>query len=193
MNICFFFGTFNPIHNAHLRMARFVLGNFGFDKIVFVPAYNPPHKNIVGAEHRLNMVRLATEGIDKFEVSDVEFVLGNTSYTYLTILELMKTYNDCEKFNFIIGTDAFEKIESWYEIDKLKKLLKFIVFYREDACDVSKFDYLKDKGFEFCFTSLDFCDISSTEIRQKIVCNHSLSGLVTKEVEDYICANNLYR
>lgn len=193
MNICLFFGTFNPIHNAHLRMAMFVLDEFKFDKVIFVPSFIPPHKQITDAIHRLNMVKLAVRSCDKFEVSDIEHRLANTSYTYLTILELKKEYPEIERFNFLIGTDAFEKIETWYEVDKLKEYLKFIVFKREDDCNLSRFDYLKEKGFVFSFTSLDFCDISSTEIRQKIVFNESLSGFVTKEVEDYIYANNLYR
>lgn len=171
-----------------------MLDEFGFEKIVFVPAYNPPHKNIVGAEHRLNMVKLAVESSsDKFEVSDIEYRLAKTSYTYLTILELKNMYPQVDKFNFLIGTDAFEKIETWYEVDKLKGFLHFIVFRREDDCDLSRFDYLKEKGFDFNFTSLDFCDISSTEIRDRIANGKSLSGLVTGEIEEYIYANGLYR
>ena len=194
MNICLFFGTFNPIHNAHLRMAEFVLDEFKFDKVIFVPSFIPPHKQIEGALHRFNMVKLAIEGRRKqFEVSDIEHRLADTSYTYLTILEFKKLYPNIEKFNFLIGTDAFKKIETWYEIDKLKIHLHFIVFCRENDCNLSRFDYLKSKGFDFSFTSLEFCDISSTEIRHKLTRCESLSGLVVQEVEDYINANGLYR
>ena len=88
MSICLFFGTFNPIHNAHLRMANFVLEEFKFDKVLFVPSFIPPHKQIMDAAHRFNMVKLAVSSYDKFDVSDIEHRLANTSYTYLTILEL---------------------------------------------------------------------------------------------------------
>lgn len=195
MNICLFCGTFNPIHNAHLRMAQYVLRKFNFEKVIFIPACIPPHKTVQGGtpEQRLEMVKLAIAGHKGFEVSDVEFRLGQTSYTYLTILELQKCFGECEKFNFIIGTDAFEKIESWYEVDKLKKLVRFIVSRREDDCDLARFDYLREKGFDFDFTNLAFYDISSTELRDKIACGECITDLVPPKVEDYIIENGLYR
>lgn len=198
MNICLFCGTFNPIHNAHIRMAQYVLRKFDFEKVIFIPSYIPPHKTTQGvsAENRMEMVRLAINGQKRFEVSDIEFQLAQKyekSYTYLTILELRKLFNTEEKFNFIIGTDAFEKIESWYEADKLKGLLKFIVSRREDDCDLSRFDYLREKGFDFDFTNLAFYDISSTELRNKISRGESISDLVPAAVEDYIIENGLYR
>lgn len=198
MNICLFCGTFNPVHNAHIRMAQYVLRKFDFEKVIFIPSYIPPHKNTQGvsAENRMEMVRLAINGQKRFEVSDIEFQLAQKyekSYTYLTILELRKLFNTEEKFNFIIGTDAFEKIESWYEADKLKGLLKFIVSRREDDCDLSRFDYLREKGFDFDFTNLAFYDISSTELRNKISRGESISDLVPAAVEDYIIEKGLYR
>ena len=198
MNICLFCGTFNPVHNAHIRMAQYVLRKFDFEKVIFIPSYLPPHKTTQGvsAENRMEMVRLAINGQKHFEVSDIEFQLAQKyekSYTYLTILELRKLFNTEKKFNFIIGTDAFEKIESWYEADKLKGLLKFIVSRREDDCDLSRFDYLREKGFDFDFTNLAFYDISSTELRNKISRGESISDLVPAAVEDYIIENGLYR
>ena len=194
MNICLFFGTFNPIHNAHLRMAEHVLSTFGVGKVVFVPAFIPPHKRFEDSpQERLEMVRIAVCSNEKFEVSDIEFRLAKTSYTYLTILELKKLYPDVEKFNFLIGTDAFEKIETWFEAHKLKNFLKFIVFRRENDCNLSRFEYLRAKGFDFVFTTLDFCDISSTEIRERIIKGEDLGGLVPKKIEDYINAKGLYR
>ena len=193
MNICLFCGTFNPIHNAHLRMAEHVLRKFGFEKVIFIPSFLPPHKGADSAFHRLEMVKLAVTENKGFEVSDVEFALGKTSYTYLTVLELQKRLGTDEKFNFIIGTDAFEKIESWYESDKLKKLLKFIVSRREGDCDLARFDYLKEKGYDFDFTNLAFYDISSTELREKVAGGEDISGLVPLAVEEYIIENGLYR
>lgn len=198
MNICLFCGTFNPIHNAHLRMAQYVLRNFKFDKILFIPSYTPPHKLVEGvtSQQRFDMVNLAIEGKSRFEVSDIEFVLAERfekSYTYLTIQELRKIYNTVEKFYFIIGTDAFEKIESWYEADKLKHFVKFIVSRREDDCELERFDYLREKGYDFDFTNLAFYDISSTDLRLKIKDGESINGLVPEKVEDYIIENGLYR
>lgn len=193
MNLCLFAGTFNPIHNAHLAMAEYALDNFGFDKIIFIPAYKPPHKNYDDnmSMHRLEMVKLATQYNPKFEVSDIEFKREGKSYTYLTILEILKQIQKTDKISFIIGTDAFEKIETWYETDKLKKLIDFIVFIREN--DTVNLDYLKEKGYNFQFAQMNFIDISSTELRERIYNQKSIKDLVPKEVEEYIYKNGLYK
>jgi nicotinate-nucleotide adenylyltransferase len=100
-------------------------------------------------------------------------------------------YNIDGKINFIIGTDAFEKIESWYEAEKLQNLVDFIVFVREN--EPVNFDYLKAKGYSFKFAKMNFTDISSTELRRRISHNEPINDMVTKEVEDYIRKNGLYR
>lgn len=194
MNLCVFQGTFNPIHNAHLDMARYIIENFDFDKILFIPAYKPPHKSFDEnmSIHRLNMVKLAVKNELGFEVSDIEFKRENLSYTYLTILELYKIYNLKDRIGFIIGTDAFEKIDTWYEIDKLKNLVKFIIFKREDDFDEAKFDKQKENGYVFEFANMKFEDISSTDIRNALYEKKSASGYIKRVVEDYIKENGLY-
>lgn len=193
MNLCIFAGTFNPIHRAHLAMAEYALDNFGFDKIIFIPAYKPPHKNYDDnmSMHRLEMVKLATKNNPKFEVSDIEFKREGKSYTYLTILEILNQIQKNDKISFIIGTDAFEKIETWYETDKLKKLIDFIVFIREN--ETVNLDYLREKGYNFKFANMDFIDISSTELRERIKNRKPINDLVTREVEEYIYKNELYK
>ena len=169
MKICIFAGTFNPIHNAHLKMAQFVLDNLGYDKILFIPAYKPPHKNYnpYMSNHRFEMVKLAVQNNPKFEVSDIEFKRESKSYTYLTITEILNQIQEyTNKISFIIGTDAFKQIESWYETDKLKKIVDFIVFIREN--ETVNLDYLCKKGYNFQFAQMKFLNISSTKIREKI-------------------------
>ena len=188
MKICLFQGTFNPIHNAHLKMANYVIEKFNFDRVIFIPAFKPPHKeyDISMAQHRLNMVKLATLNNPRFFVSDVEFKNDRKSYTYLTVKKIVNEEKMHEKINFIIGTDAFEKIESWYEADKLKDLVKFIVFKRDYKLDLKKFDELKLRGYDFVFADMKFEDISSTQIRGGIV------DLVPEKVKEYILKNGLY-
>jgi nicotinate-nucleotide adenylyltransferase len=195
MKLCVFQGTFNPIHNAHLRVAQDVVSRFNFDKLLFIPAYNPPHKSadLDFSYHRLEMVKRAVKDNSKFEVSDIEFKREGKSYTFLTICELNKLYDIDGKIYFIIGTDAFEKIETWYEVDKLKELVKFIVFVREDNFEISRYDYLREKGFDFEFQSLPYQDISSTELRQKISNGEDIDGYVAQEVKEYILKNGLYQ
>lgn len=171
MNLCIFPGTFNPIHKAHLKMAQYTLDDYNFDKIIFIPSCNPPHKeyDITLSEHRLNMVKLAVQSNLKFEVSDIEFKLEGKSYTYLTVTELYKLYDVNGKLNMIIGKDAYEKIDTWYEAKKLKSLTNFIVYDRVDG------------------------DISSSEIRERIKNNKPVNDFITKEVGDYIEKYRLYK
>ena len=70
MNLCVFQGTFNPIHNAHLRVAKYVMDKYKFDKLIFIPAFNPPHKNCdkAMAQHRFNMVKTALNQYKNIEV-----------------------------------------------------------------------------------------------------------------------------
>lgn len=184
MTICIFSGTFNPIHEAHIKVAEFALKQYGFEKVIFIPAYIPPHKNITPelAEHRLNMVKLATSSNPKFEVSDIEYKLsasGNKSYSLITVKKIIEEYKIDGKLNFLIGTDAFEKIETWYKTDELKKLVHFIVFPRGVK--------LTPKiGYDYEMAPLEFLDISSTELRK-----HKNNETI-REVKEYIEKNGLY-
>lgn len=195
MNLCLFQGTFNPIHKAHLRVAKYVLENCVVDKLLFIPAYNPPHKDalLILPEHRLNMVKLAVEDLEKAEVSDIEYQRKGTSYTYLTIRQLLEQYKPDEKIKFIIGTDAFRHIESWYETKKLKDYVEFLLFIRDENFDINEFNHLRRKGYSYTLMDLTFENISSTEIRDAINAKRPLNDLVTKNVEEYINKHELYR
>ena len=93
MKKCYIFGTFNPIHNSHLKIAEYLLLQ-GYNKAVFVPAYRPPHKDFDEKEaaKRLEMVKLAVKNHKNFEVSDIEFKRKTPSYTYDTIKQIYKVY-----------------------------------------------------------------------------------------------------
>lgn len=193
MKLCVFQGTFNPIHRVHLLMAAFVKEQYGFDEILFIPAYKPPHKKVDEnlAGHRLNMVKLAAQAYQGFCVSDIEFENERFSYTYLTILELYKRENISGKINFIIGTDAFLNIETWYEIDKLKELVEFIVLGRGEELPSGAFRQLKEKGFTFKVPKISFENISSTQIRQNLDCRGE--DYLLPCVREYIEKNGLYK
>lgn len=195
MKLCVFQGTFNPIHNAHLGAAKYIIEKLHYDKVIFIPAFRPPHKDYKESYsiHRLNMVKLAVEGNSHFIVSDIEFKRCDTSYTYTTICELHNTFSVDGKIKFIIGTDAFKRIETWYKADELKKLVDFIVFIRENNFNPEEFRNLKEKGYSFEFMPMEFNDISSTEIRERIKAGRSVTGLVPEKVEEYIKENELYK
>ena len=183
MDICIFPGTFNPIHEGHIKMAEFALEKYGFEKIIFIPSYLPPHKEINKnlAEHRYKMVELAIKNNPKFELSDIEYSSEGKSYSLITVKKIIEQYNIETRLNFIIGTDAFSKIESWYKAEELKDLVHFIVFPREG--DVIK--NLSDWDYELA--EMDFINISSTEIR-----NGKIFDTIDT-VEDYIKTNGLYK
>lgn len=199
MKLCLFQGTFNPIHNAHLEICEFAKKKFNFDKILVIPAANPPHKTVNRdlSYHRLKMAELAVIDKEYLEVSDIEYLREGVSYTYLTVKELYEKYEIDGKINFIIGTDAFKSIENWYESEKLKHLLDFILFVREDELQFEKdaiyLQKLRDKGYNYTMMEMPFYDISSTQIRENITNSIPIKKLVPKEVEKYIDKYGLYR
>lgn len=189
---CYYFGTFNPVHSGHIKTAKDILSKLGFSKVVFVPAYIPCHKEVsINSFDRLNMLKLVAD--NDIEVSDIEFKLPKPSYSYRTVQEILKNKKQGEKVNYIIGFDAFKKIESWKNSEYLKNNVHFIVLKRtgEDRKEIEK---LKEKGFDFEITdSINTIDISSTEIREKVKKGADISGLVDEKVKRYIKENELYR
>jgi len=184
MAICVFPGTFNPIHIAHLRMAQFVVKNFGFEKVIFIPAYIPPHKQVDSnlAKHRYNMVKLAVEKNLRFGISDIEYKSEGKSYTLITVQKIREMYGITDRLNMIIGTDAFKNIKTWYKADELKELVHFLVFPRgEDIISPDDFE-----GYDFELVNCEKIDISSTDLREK------RKEETINEVKEYISKNGLY-
>ncbi|MBR6126673.1 nicotinate (nicotinamide) nucleotide adenylyltransferase [bacterium] len=184
MAICIFPGTFNPIHQAHLSMAEFALKNYSFEKIIFIPSYIPPHKNIDKnlAAHRYNMVKLAIAYNKKFEIADIEYKSEGKSYSLITVQKIIEEYQVKEKLNFIIGADAFKEIKTWFRSDELSKLVHFIVFPR-DGFIINDEDY---KNYSYEIANMPSIKLSSTELRTK----HGIG--TDKKIEEYIKANDLY-
>ena len=106
-------GTFDPIHNGHLYIAKRAKKEFSLDKVIFIPTGVSYMKTGVSkAEHRYEMVRLAVKDNPDFEISDLEVFRGGNTYTFETIGELKKEYPDA-KLYFIIGTDTLFMLEKW--------------------------------------------------------------------------------
>ncbi len=198
MSECLYQGSFNPIHNAHIAVAEYVHSKLNFEKIVFIPAFKPPHKDLKdfdadNAMHRLNMVELAVKEYPYFDVSAIEYMRNKPSYTYDTIVQIYNIIKPKEKISFIIGTDAFIQIESWYKSEELKNLLNFILFIREDNFDETPFINLKNKGYNYTLMQMPFIDISSSEIRERIRQNKDICDILPLSVAEYIKRNNVYK
>lgn len=196
MKFCIYSGTFNPIHTAHLIIAEIARNDLNVDKMIFIPAHNPPHRNIdiAPATHRMNMLKLAVEDNVNFVVSDIEYRRDGKSYTYLTIKEIKDLYRiKNEKIYFIIGTDALKHLDSWYQAEKLVKMVKFVVIPRESDFNANEFfKQIKLKDIDFIIAKVPYTDISSSYIRNRIKQGKSIKYLVPDKVEKYIYDHNIF-
>ena len=188
-------GTFNPVHNAHLIFANKVREAFKFDKIIFIPAFIQPFKShedcIKSANDRFIMLEKAVKNFPYFEISDIEYKKGDTSYTIETIEMLYKRLPDREgKINLIIGTDAFKNIFKWHRAEELVKIVNFIVLKREMDELPNEKDF---KKISYNVLESESINISSTQIRNMVKSGEDITNLVPSEVMRYINGNKLYR
>ncbi len=192
-----FGGTFDPVHSGHIALAKRVTEDFSLDRLIFIPAGNPPHKQkneITSAAHRIKMVQLATEDEPKFAVSDYEEKSETPNYSYLTISHFKKVFPDDEIF-FLIGGDSFRNLPEWKNYRTLLALCTFIVVPRPG---VEKCDYLeKFHGDEVpprvLFLKNFSYDLSSTEVRNALSRGRNAEGFVPDAVLTYIRQNQLYQ
>jgi nicotinate-nucleotide adenylyltransferase len=133
--VCIFGGTFDPIHTAHLRIAEEALDKFGLNRVLFVPAANPPHKEASGLtpyEDRFRMVQIACEPYSSFVASRLEAGVEQ-SYTVDTIRRFRMGLNPGDRLFFLIGADAFDELETWKGWQELLELTEFIVVTRPES------------------------------------------------------------
>jgi nicotinate-nucleotide adenylyltransferase len=126
-------GTFDPIHLGHLRAAEEIYWAFGLDRIIFVPAARPPHKEeavIASALHRYEMVSLATVFTPYFTVSPIELQREGKSYSVETVREFQKMAGPDTRLYFVVGVDAFLEMSAWREAEELLTLTRVIVTAR---------------------------------------------------------------
>ena len=188
-------GAFNPVHLAHLIIAEDVRQQMHLDKILFIPYSKPPHKDhdeLIKAEDRLNMIKLAIEDNPYFEVSDIEIKRGENSLTYTvdTLMELREIHKaEQVKFYLLIGMDNLIELHTWKDPGKLFLLSEVVVINRPGYLIQNvKNDYNR----KVTFVPAPNIDISSTDIRFKIKEKKSIKYLVPKAVEEYIIKNKLY-
>ncbi len=186
-----FGGTFNPPHIAHLMAAEGVRDQLKLDRVIFVPAAIPPHKqkeNIVQVKHRLEMVRLAIKGNRYFEISDVELHRKGPSYTIDTVREMRRSYPHDELL-FIMGIDLLTDFDTWKEPDRILDECRLVAMNRP-GFDLAVVD--KDLLLRVELVNVPSVDISSTNIRRRVKSGRSIRYLVTQDVEEYIRRNSIY-
>ncbi|MEI7556143.1 nicotinate-nucleotide adenylyltransferase [Candidatus Chlorohelix sp.] len=189
-------GTFDPIHTGHLIIAQEVAWRLGLDKVLFVPAGNPPHKRnqlVTEAYHRLEMVRLAIEGNSLFELSMVDAVRVGYSYTADMLEELSLEFKDSELY-FIIGADAASELVNWHKPEKVLELAQLAVVSRPGYN--LNLDDLKERFPEIQsrMVLLDsaMIQLAANQIRQYVQKGESIRYLVPPSVEAYIYRERLY-
>ncbi len=190
-------GTFNPIHEGHIEIAQGVRRSLGLDRILLIPAADPPHKQVDGqisGEHRFEMTQLAVEGFEGLSVSDVELARGGKSYTIDTLLELKSQYPLAE-FYIIAGSDLICDLTSWYRAAELLRLATFVGVRRqgqscsdEEAAKRLRADY----GATIELLDLSVPPVSSTLVRERVYEALPIEGLVPPVVETYIYEEGLY-
>ena len=187
-------GTFDPIHVGHLMIAEAVWDEYKLDKVLFIPAANPPHKNSVttSARHRFNMTLLATCSNPHFEVSSIEMERSGPSYTIDTIKELKKIYGEDTEFFFIVGADCINELPTWYKIDELLSICKFIATkrpsYKLDLQTIQP----QLNNLNITLLQTPELEISSTDIRQRIKKGYSIQYITTEQVQQYIRKEELH-
>ena len=183
-------GSFDPIHSGHLLTSYDVLEIRNLEKIIFIPCHISPHKTNQKPTkdfHRLNMVNLAIEPYPYFESYDYEIRKGDVSYTYNTLVELKKSYDQIE---LIIGFDNLIVFDKWYRPDDILKLAKVVVMKREiDNIPIKHNKYFNS----VILLETALIDISSTEIRERVKNSASIDYLVSSNVKEYIFKHGLYK
>ena len=188
-------GTFDPVHKAHIEIARLAMEKLSLDKVIFIPNGVPPHKkqSSISNEDKFNMLKIAIEGYKEFEIDTFELMKEDYSYLYLTLEYLKEKYPDSELF-FIAGSDNIEKIPGWKKAELLFKYAEFVFVKRPDY-ELGKAEINKlENEFGARITLIDYegLDISSTDIRCAFESTKEVSQMLPSGVMDYIVENTVY-
>lgn len=184
-------GTFNPIHNAHLIIARYAMEQYELDKVIFMTSGNPPHKkDVLDKAIRHEMTAMGVG--DEFEVSDYEIRKEQRSYTVHTLMHFKKI-NPSDELFFLIGEDSLNDIGEWYHPEEILRMCTLLVFPRESQeslnLKISKSN-LSDRIFAI---DAPVFGLSSTMIRERIKDGKSVRHMLPDSVLKYIEENELYK
>lgn len=183
-------GSFNPIHNGHLFLAKKMLEQLGLDEIWFVVSPQNPLKRsevLLNDEKRLELVRLALKNEKNMIVSDYEFHMPKPSYMWNTLESLSINYPD-RCFVLLIGADNWQHFDQWYKHDEILRKYQIAIYPRRDF-------YINDRELpdNVKVINTQLINISSTQIRGCIRRKEQIHNLVPLEVADYIAKEGLYR
>lgn len=209
-NIGILGGTFDPVHEGHLAIARQVLSRFGLDTVLFIPALAPPHKahSLAPFVHRVAMLESALDDEPGLGLSVLEAERPSPSYTVETLEEIHQRLGPCS-LHLIVGADMFVEIELWYRYSDLFNLADLIVAARPGISnaavarqvsslpgsyifDAEQYSWHRTDGFQIDYFPDTSVTISSSEIRRILALGGSVEGMVPAAVEKYIHDHQLY-
>ena len=191
MNVGLYGGSFDPIHNAHLIIAQYVMGELPLDKILFIPSGTPPHKDVFASpEDRLAMLKAAIKDNPKFECSEIEAWNSDMSFSVDTIETLKKDYSDDDLLFWIMGSDNFVDFDKWKNPERIKKMCTLLIFPRRNIA--LPIDTTQEADDIRVLVDAPVIDISSTMIRQRVLAGKSIRYLVPESVEHYLLRNKIY-
>ena len=192
-------GTFDPPHLGHLWLASLAADAMELDRVLFMPAAQPPHKvggTISRATDRLLMTRLAIAGEPRFEICAIELERPGPSYTVDSLEELLRIEPDGTRLFLIMAADSLATIDSWREPDRVLELAEWIVGPRPDATPPDR--AALDERFGDAAGRIHLLEgpslaISSTAIRERVAAGRTIGYLVPRAVEELILERRLYR
>lgn len=197
MRIAIFGGSFDPVHNEHVRVAEKAVFSLGLDKLIVMPANIPPHKKeerLSFGETRLETCRLAFAHLNKVEVSDYELKKGGTSYTVETCKHFKALYPNAEIF-WLVGTDMLRDFPTWKNPQEILKNVTLAVCARDEQpswLDEAQADFEQRFGVRFAVVEYNGAPVSSTQIRVLAGAGMPLNEYVPAPVAKYIQRHGLY-
>ena len=200
-NIGIFGGTFNPVHNGHIRLVETVAQAIDFDRIIVMPDRIPPHKKaseLASGEDRLQMCKLAFEDMENVEVSDWELRQSGKSYTVFTLEHLKKQYPD-DTLWLIMGSDMLLYFEHWYRYEDILSLAGIACISRrgEDTDELLEEHARRlesgGNGRRIVIVKAQPFEVSSSQLRGNIKKMEDTSCYFPKKIVQYIYEHGLYR
>jgi|CXWL01.1.fsa_nt_gi nicotinate-nucleotide adenylyltransferase len=189
MKIGLYFGSFNPVHVAHLIIANHILNETDIERIWFVVSPQNPFKtesNLLNEYHRLHLVRLATEDDNRIKASDIEFGLPKPSYTTSTLAYLAEKHPEHE-FCIIMGSDSFQNLYKWKNYEVIIKNYTIYVYIRPG------FEATNDIGANLCILNAPLLQLSATQLRKYIKEGKSVRYMIPDKVLEEIEKGGYYK
>lgn len=199
--VCLIGGAFDPPHEGHKALGKFILSLRLVDEVWYVPCNSHMYgKNMTGSEHRLNMVKLMVQDDGRMKAFDYEIKhkLAGETYHFLNRLLNDDNYSENYSFHYAIGMDNANSFDQWVNYELLEKLIPFIVISRPGVSEKPNVDWYRKNRHKFFVTETELPQVSSSDIRAALrsldqQAEYFLAERLHKDVSDYIFKNNLYK